>query len=167
MKTSIQLFVLVGLMTLLSACGGRIPSPYRGDFVDQVSGNELLLEKNAGTLKFATGETLNADADALEFEKLNELKSGIYTRISSVDENLMEVYWIVPNRATLQEVRGFVWFEAEVVHAELNTQETEPVQRIQLAHSSKGVVMLDRDLKEWQVGWPQGAAEYVMQRKPE
>lgn len=167
MKKSIQILLVSGLMALLSACGGRIPSPYRGEFVDPVSGNELTLKKDAGTMKFSTGSVLSADAEALEFDKLNELKAGIYTKISAMNEDVMEVYWIVPARASVQEAQGFVWFDAEVIHAEMNIKEKDPVQRIRLAHSSKGMVMLDRELKEWQVGWPQGSAEYVMQRKPE
>lgn len=150
MKTS-QLVTLV--LTLVQiACGGVIPSAYRGQFVDGPSGARLDLQKETGTLMFADGRVGTANAKELSFEDLRALQAGIYVDLKpkNAPKNTADVYWIAPTGQTHDVGGGLIHVEAEVILTHMRMDLEEPVPGITLAHCMRGSVMLDTSKNRWQ-----------------
>lgn len=167
MKTNalVKLVVWVLLSSGLSACGGVIPSPYRGSYVDSSTGTQLELQKEAGILSFTDGRVLHSSAEEMTFEQLKTLKTGIYVvREPKGQANLMDVYWISPKLETRSEAAGLLWLDAEVVFTTMRSDVEQEVQQLALMHCTQGRIMLDIPKTRWQAGCPAGATYFNMKR---
>ena len=151
----------VAFAVLLAGCGGVIPSPYRGIYVDGPSGTRLELQKEAGILTFADGYVAQASAQDLSFAELLNLKPGIYVfQDPKKHKTMMEVYWISPKAETKSEQAGLLSVNAEVAFTTMRSDVEEEVQQLPLTHCFKGRVMLDLVKQRWQAGCAPGEATY-------
>jgi hypothetical protein len=154
MKNQALRFITVAATFHLLACGGVIPSAYRGQFVDGPSGARLELQKEAGILTFADGRQVNASAQELTFEDLKTLKAGIYMDLKSksVPKNHAEVYWISPTENPRDVGAGLVHVKAEVAITTMRIDAENPVPSLSLVHCLQGGVLLDTAKNRWQAG---------------
>jgi hypothetical protein len=148
-KVSVVLSALV--LVALSSCG-KVPTAYRGAYIDQASGTKLELDGREGKWTEAGGREITAKADSLQFEALAQAKPGIYTRAVAGDDKLMELFWIVPDVASRQEVSGFAWFTAEIVYTRLQSDAKDPVPTLTVEHCRNGMLMLDLPTQTWSGG---------------
>jgi hypothetical protein len=155
----LSLFLLVGL----AACG-KIPKPYRGDYLDSASGARLTLERNLGVLKMRDGRVLQSDARNLEFKDLLRGTPGIYVRPDEQNADLVEIYWFVPHWETRQSEAEFVWMESEVLYSRMDSGEKDPVQRLKMFHCQNGMLMLDLPAQNWNGGCPSERVDYEFVR---
>ncbi|MGZ3698239.1 MAG: hypothetical protein ACXWPM_02355 [Bdellovibrionota bacterium] len=158
MKVSKILFVAAMLIGSMSC--GKIPSAYRGNFVDKASGVSLNLTSKDGTLTFADGRKLQAKADDLNFEALSLGKVGIFVRENSQDKDLTDVYWLNPNIASKQNQYGFVWYQSEVIYTIMDSKQKGKISSIQFVQCAEGEVMVDLNSKAIQLGCPAGSPSF-------
>jgi hypothetical protein len=152
--------LLALLATLgLPACG-KIPKPYRGNFVDSASGAQLTLERNLGMLTTREGKKIESDAKQLTFKELSQGVAGIYVRPDKQDPDVVEVYWLVPRLETRKEEAGFTWMDSEVLYSRMNSNEENPVQHLKMIHCENGLLMLDSQTQSWNGGCPAERVDY-------
>lgn len=157
-------WLLIGVVVLSTVACGKIPSAYQGDFVDAAQGAKVSLGGDSGTLSTSDGRALEAKANDLNFDNLQEGKVGIYLSQNSANGNLTDVYWIAPNMATKQEAAGLVWFSSEVMYTIMDSKREDKVASIEFFHCKDGMVMLDTSTKRFQLGCPAGPLHYNMVR---
>jgi len=148
----------------LSACG-NIPEAYRGKFHDMATGADLTLESNKGTMVLSATRALQADASKLDFDSLVEGKPGIYVRPLEDNKDVIEVFWIYPRKETRHEDSGFVWEDAEVIYARMDTKAKDKVQQLKMMHCEDGQIMLDLPSKWWNGGCPASSTTFDFVRK--
>jgi len=153
------------LSLTLGACG-KIPSNYRGDFVDQGTGARLKLDKKGGTLTLASGRVITAKATKVDFDSIAQGKPGIYTHSDDKEPDYIKMYWLFPDLSTRKESNGFVWTTAEVLWTRMSIREDQKVNEIWLQYcdSSTGFVEVDLPSKMWNGGCPAGAMVLDMKR---
>ena len=155
---------LLGAVVLSTAACGKIPSAYQGDFADSAQGAKLTLGGDSGKLTTSDGRELEAKADDLTFDKLQEGSTGIYLSKNSANDQLTDVYWIAPNMATKQTGGGLVWFTSEVIYTIMDAKRSDKVPNIEFFHCKDGMVILDSNTKRFQLGCPAGPVRYNMVR---
>jgi hypothetical protein len=150
---------------LLSACG-KVPSKYRGNFVDATTGARLTLDKRGGTLTLASGRSVSAKAVSVDFESIAQGKPGIYTTLDEQDPNYLKMYWIFPDLSTRKENNGFVWTSAEILWTRISMNADQNVNEVWLQYcdSTVGYVEVDLTQKLWNGGCPAGAMVLDMRR---
>lgn len=150
-----RLNVVFSTALLLALCScGKIPSAYRGTFIDQASGTQIVLESSSGTLTEADGRQIKSDANDLQFDALNQAKAGIYLRNTQDNPHETEVFWLVPNASTRQDNASFSWMDSEIIYTRMNSDAKDPVQSFQIQHCKDGTLMLDMLTKTWNGGCP-------------
>lgn len=154
---------LVVTLALTSGCG-VIPRAYQGTFIDETNGAKLELKGGEGILQTSSGKVIQAKAEALTFEKLQQGTAGIYVIANPTSKDLIEIHWIGPRPETKKEAGGLTWFESEVLYTFLDIKSRDKADAIELAHCENGTVLLDPLTKRWQIGCPAGTLAYFLKR---
>lgn len=156
--------LLLLLSVCLGACG-KIPSPYRGNYVDSATGARLQLDRSSGTLISANGRVLKADANSLDYQALSKGEAGIYLRSNSSNPDQIEVFWLTPKLESRHEEYGLIWFEAEVLYSRMDANAKNTVQSLEAIHCEDGMLMLDTPSKTWNGGCPAKRTDYHFVRE--
>ena len=159
---------MIGLGLLAGACG-KIPEAYRGKFVDEGSGFVLELGANSGALTQGEAPRQEFEARALEASRLIAGEPGIYLRSvggSGGGSDLLEVFWVQPDRASLQEQYGFVSMRAEVVYTRLRTDPKLPIGSITARYCTSGQILVDRISQSFNGGCPGDSSLLRLNRVP-
>lgn len=151
MKNKLSVMFSAIVLVALSSCG-KIPSGYQGTFVDKPSGAKLVLDSSSGKYTETSGREISADADSLQYDALAQAKAGLYTRTMAGNDQMMELFWIVPDPASRQENSGFVWYNAEILYTRMPTEAKDQVASISVEHCKSGTIMLDTPSQTWNGG---------------
>jgi len=152
MKT-LKLGWVLGLVLALGqvACG-KIPSRYRGEYVDSTTGFKLELESGGGKWVRQDGLQHQFKAVAMAAKKLAQGEPGIYLR--SVGEAL-ELFWVYPDKQTLREQYGFVSMKAEVLYTRIDSHPGGGlVRNIAARYCEAGQVLVDQLSQSFNGGCP-------------
>lgn len=162
MKTTriVQLVLIVAMALSAVACG-KIPSKYKGKYLDAATGTTLELTSSEGILTMPT-KTLTAKISKVDVQALSAGTPGIYTRVDEADEDYMEIFWIDPYVNGRKEEAGLLWMNSEVVYTKINTKNKEAAKRLKVLHCDQGLVMIDTVTGSWNGGCPEDADEFDM-----
>ncbi|MEN9722340.1 MAG: hypothetical protein RJB38_326 [Pseudomonadota bacterium] len=144
--------LVFGLLVLCGACG-KIPSDYRGNFVDSQSGFSVELRGNRGIWQRPDGSREEFTARAASVEELLQGKAAVYLR--SVGERDLEVFWVRPEIETRQEEYGFVAYQGEVLYSRFDSSGSQgKVGSIQARYCERGQILIDQVTKTFNGGCP-------------
>lgn len=155
--STIVLIALAG-MTLV-ACG-EIPSSYQAEYQDKAQGVTFDLTGSAGELTLPGGRKIKSDQEDLKFEDVLAGTSGLYLQKNAVNSDILDVYWLIPNKTTKVEKDGFVWYQAEALFTFIDKNNDSKVSALDMEHCTDGLLMLNVQTKQVQMGCPAGAKVY-------
>lgn len=162
--TWIQRLSMAGLtLGLLAGCRG-IPNEYTGEYEDSTRRVKLELSSYEGTIQFADGRSFNAKLEDLNYEKMKDGKRAIYARPNSKNQDLVEIFMVEPDLSSKQESQGLTWFQSEIVYSMIDTKNASASRSITLVHCRQGVVMLDRQSQQVQLGCPENPERITLQK---
>lgn len=159
--------LIIAAVAILSVACGKVPSSYQGKFTDASKGATLTIEQNKWSLKTLDGRTIENTTDDMTFDNLVKAQASVFTRDNTANNNLVNVFWTIPQASTRGEGGGMVWYKSEVLEAIVNKKQDDAVGSVQLNHCKDGWLMLDTVTKNTQVGCPAGAIQYNMVRAKE
>ncbi|MBL7715687.1 MAG: hypothetical protein JNL01_09485 [Bdellovibrionales bacterium] len=156
-------FIALGLLALASAC--KLPADTKGKYSSADGKITMEIKGSKAKVTFADGHTLEAKATDLSVQILSEAKAGMYLQNSPTDENILEVFWVNPDRKTLQEQSDFVWMKSEVLIARLPKKVSKgKMQEVQILHCVDGQVLVDRPTGLYEGGCPQDTYPTLLSR---
>lgn len=151
-RDQIRMVVLLAMGLGLGACG-KIPSEYRGTFVDQATGFQVQLRASEGVWTRTDGTQQVFPARPASVKEMLEGQPGIYLR--SVGEEDLEVFWVRPMVETRREEFGFVSFEGEVVYTRMASKSRGGAVPVVVArHCDRGQVLIDTISQSFNGGCP-------------
>lgn len=163
MKTTIKNGFLLLALSLLASCDS-LPDAYQGVFWNKAAGVRVTLHSYSADVEFKGREKVNHKAEEFNFETASAGRNGIFVRKNSQNKNLVDVYYIIPKRATKKSEFNFVWFEAELLYTQLDTTKKAAVKDVSVVRCLKGTVMLDWTTKDFELGCPADAQTITLTR---
>ncbi|HAR41715.1 MAG TPA: hypothetical protein DCS07_03660 [Bdellovibrionales bacterium] len=164
MKLSKTLFVAMILGSLgLTACG-KVPSGYKGTFSDSSTGATVVLKGSKATFSDASGRKLEVKSIDFTYENLLLGRNGFFIHDHPSDLNLLEVFWLIPNAATRQDVGGLIWFESEIMYSLFQKETEDKLNAFDLVHCQAGTILLDPVRKNFQIGCGAGEQTHHLKR---
>lgn len=157
-------FITLTVALFASACG-KIPKSYQGNYVDSNTGAKLTLSGSDGTLTTQDGRTLKSEANTLDYGALLKGQSGIYLRPSESDQDVIEIFWLLPKPETRKTENNFVWMSSEVLYTRMNTRHKNAVPNLEMVHCENGTIMLDLPSNTWNGGCPAERTDYRFLRR--
>jgi hypothetical protein len=159
-----SLLVIIAVSFLSVACG-KVPSSYIGGFADPEKGATLKIEQNDWTFS-GGGRSLVSKSQDLKFEEIVQGKAGVYIQKNSLNDKILEVYWMNPNLASRFDGAGKVFFTGELIYTQLSSEAKDKVNEINLFHcATGGQLELDTATQRILMGCPAGPTTYRMLRK--
>lgn len=156
-------FIALGLLVAASAC--KLPADAKGKFRSADGSITMEIKRNKAKVTFADGHSLEAKAEDLSVSILSEAKAGMYIQTSPTDSNILEIFWVNPDRGTRQEQSDFVWMQSEVLILRLPKKISKgKMQDVQILHCVDGQVLVDRPTGLYEGGCPQDTYPTLLSR---
>lgn len=164
MKTNGMLFrTMLALTSTLTILGCRgLPEEYQGAFSDRANGVKLTLSSSSAQIEMRGGRKIDEDGQEITYENLVKGIGGLY--VKPAVGNVSDVYYIKPQNGTKQVEGGIVWYQAELIYTQMETNRRSPVKELKLVRCAAGNVMIDKATQRWQIGCPAGATTYALKR---
>ena len=157
-------YLLAMLALALTGCDG-LPDAYRGVFMNKSAGIRVTLNSQDADIEFRGKKLVNYSAEEMKFETASSGRAGIFIRKNEGD-SMVDVYHIVPNRASKKNEFDFVTVQADLMYTQLDSRKKGQAKEITVVRC-KGIISLDWTTKDYELGCPAGAETIVLTRVKE